>query len=298
MNELENTGDREDEERSFLDQLLEDSRLYKSSQDYFDLLEFVARMRNMAPFNALLLQIQKPGLQFAASKYDWRERFGAEVKEDARPLLILWPFGPVGLVYDVVDLISGNIPIDAHAFVAKGPMTEGRIADFIDRMLAKNITAVDTDAGDGRAGEIRMTAVPKDDKTRGCYKMMVNTNHTPAVRFVTIAHELAHLFLGHLGEDQKWGIKDRRHCDLPRRELEAESAAFLVAKRNGIESRSETYLANYVRNNQAMENLDCYQITRAAGQIETLLGIAARCRFKDPAGKSSENELFPHPPVP
>ena len=103
------TGDGEEQARSLLDQLLEDSRLYKSSEDYLKLLEFIARMRNFAPFNALLLQIQKPGLQFAASRHDWRERFQADVREDARPLLILWPFGPVALVYDVIDLVSGNI---------------------------------------------------------------------------------------------------------------------------------------------------------------------------------------------
>lgn len=46
--------------RSLLDQLLTDSRLYTRSQDYKNLLEFVARMRNFAPFNAMLLQVQKP----------------------------------------------------------------------------------------------------------------------------------------------------------------------------------------------------------------------------------------------
>ena len=62
--------------RSLLDHVLEDARLYKTSQDYLDLLGFVAQMRSFAPFNGLLLQIQKPGLRFAASKHDWRERFG------------------------------------------------------------------------------------------------------------------------------------------------------------------------------------------------------------------------------
>ena len=278
-----NTGTREKDERALLDHLLEDSRLYKSGHDYLALLEFIARMRNFAPFNALLLQIQKPGLQFAASKHDWRELFQAEVKEDARPLLILWPFGPVALVYDVVDLVSGNIPIDAQAFVAKGSITEGCIQAFIKRMTAKNISVEITDAGDGKAGSIQMTEAPTDKDTRGFYKMKINGNHTPSVRFVTIAHELAHLFLGHQGEDQKWGIKDRCHCNDAKRELEAETVAFLVAKRNGVESRSETYLANYVKDNPALSNIDFYQITRAAGQIETLLGIAAHTQFDPPA---------------
>ena len=63
-------------ERALLDQLLTDSRLYKQSKDYKDLLDFVVRLRNFAPFNAMLLQVQKPGLSYAASARDWVERFG------------------------------------------------------------------------------------------------------------------------------------------------------------------------------------------------------------------------------
>ena len=53
--------------RSLLDQLLADARLYKSGKDYKELLNFVVRLRNFAPFNAMLLQVQKPGLRLAAS---------------------------------------------------------------------------------------------------------------------------------------------------------------------------------------------------------------------------------------
>lgn len=88
--------------RALLDQLLNDSRLYTTSQDYKELFDFTVRLRNFAPFNAMLLQVQKPGLRYAASAYDWRLRFGRYPKKDARPLLILWPFAPVVLVYDVI----------------------------------------------------------------------------------------------------------------------------------------------------------------------------------------------------
>jgi hypothetical protein len=89
--------------RSLLDRLLSDSRLYRKSKDYKNLLDFVVRLRNFAPFNAMLLHVQKPGLSYAASAADWRDRFGRWPKDGARPLLILWPFGPVALVYDVQD---------------------------------------------------------------------------------------------------------------------------------------------------------------------------------------------------
>ncbi|APW46836.1 hypothetical protein BLL52_3464 [Rhodoferax antarcticus ANT.BR] len=87
-----------DAARSMLDQLLEDSRLYSKGADYKNLLDFVVRLSNFAPFNALLLQIQKPGLNHAASARDWRETFKRTIKADARPLLILWPFGPLALL--------------------------------------------------------------------------------------------------------------------------------------------------------------------------------------------------------
>ncbi len=279
---MTNPLDSEQEERSLLDQLLEDSRLYKSGKDYLDLLDFISRMPNFAPFNALLLQIQKPGLRFAASKHEWRAAFQAEVKEGARPLLILWPCGPVALVYDVVDVVGGNIPIDVQSFVAKGPITKDLISKFIEKMRKKEIFVQPVDVGDTSAGSIRVLMPPADNKTRGAYGIKINANHPPAVHFVTIAHELAHLFLGHLGKDIKRNIRDRRSKTHAEKELEAETVAFLVAKRNAVESRSETYLANYVDNHKTTDNLDFYQITRAAGQIETLLGIAAHTLFEPP----------------
>jgi hypothetical protein len=44
--------------RSLLDQLLADSKVYKSTDSYKSLLEFVIRLRNVAPFNAMLLQLK------------------------------------------------------------------------------------------------------------------------------------------------------------------------------------------------------------------------------------------------
>ena len=40
----------------------------------------------------------------AASVADWRTKFERHPKEGARPLLILWPFGPVALVFRVESL--------------------------------------------------------------------------------------------------------------------------------------------------------------------------------------------------
>lgn len=57
-----------------------DSRLCTKSKDNKGLLDFVARLRNFAPFHGMLLQIQKPGLSYAASAYDGQVRFDRSVK--------------------------------------------------------------------------------------------------------------------------------------------------------------------------------------------------------------------------
>jgi hypothetical protein len=64
------------------------------------------------------------------------------------------------------------------------------------------------------------------------------------------------------------------------RTLEAESVAFIVCERNGVESRSKTYLPNFVEQNTPVGNLDIYQVMHVAGQIEMLLGIGAKTNFK------------------
>src|ERR1039457_3187726 len=119
-----------DSTRALLDQLFVDSRLYTKSQDYKDLLDFVVRLPNFAPFNAMLLQVQKPGLKFAASAHDWELRFGRRPKPKARPLLILWPFGPVALVYVELDTEGRDLPRDVRSFYAEGPINSRRIAAF------------------------------------------------------------------------------------------------------------------------------------------------------------------------
>ena len=269
--------------RSLLDKLLADSRLYTRSKDYKDLLDFVVRLRNFAPFNAMLLQMQKPGLRFAASADDWNTRFGRAPKEGARPLLILWPFGPVALVYDVMDTDGRPLPEDVAAFYAKGAIDAGRIASYVPAVQKKNIDWLWVDAGDQQAGAIRVVRRATSEKESTEYQMRVNRNHTPTVQFATLAHELGHLFLGHLGPDKDLNIPARASMSHTQVELEAESVAYVVCARNRVHSKSETYLANYVKDNPAVDDIDIYQVMRATGQVEALLGLAAHTRYEKPS---------------
>lgn len=274
--------------RSLLDQLLADAKLYTSTGSYRELIDFVARLRNFAPFNAMLLHIQKPGLTYAASAHDWAARFNRHIKSGARPLLIMWPFGPVALVYDVQDTDGPPLPDDVQTFFAHGDVDDLKLAE-IERLLAKKgIQTHHIDAGDARAGAIAVLKRPADPKQMTSYRMTLNRNHPAATRFTTVAHELAHLFLGHLGADKFLGAPARPRPDHAQREVEAESVAYLVCQRNGVTAKSETYLRSFV---DGAGNIDIYAIMRAAGQIEQLLDLAGHTKFDPPRRRQAALQL-------
>ena len=56
-----------------------------------------------------------------------------------------------------------------------------------------------------------------------------------------------------------------------------------MCERNGVKSKSQTYLYNFVNANTTVDQIDVYQIMRAAGQVETLLGLAAHTQYDQPA---------------
>lgn len=265
---------RDSYSRSTIAKLLTDSKLYTNSKAYKELLDFVVKLRNMAPFNAMLLQIQKPGLSYAASARDWWDRFERWPKEGARPLLILQPFGPVSLVYDVMDTEGEDLPEHVESFPATGDIGRGNLDDFREILEDNHVEWLEVDAGDKSAGLIRVVHRASHDDEDTSYRMHINRNHPPPTQFVTLVHELAHLHLGHLGEDKNFKAPPRTGLSHPQMELEAESVSYLVCARNGVESKSESYLANYVHENTTIDDIDIYLVLRMAQEIEKLLKLS------------------------
>ena len=261
-----------DEARS-LTGLFDEAAGYRSSKDYAALLAFAVKMRHFGPYNAMLLHRQRPGLSFAASATQWRAEWKRTVKEDARPLVVLRRFGPVGFVYDIQDTeaLPGapELPRDAFAFPAAGNVSEAMSAAVVKAIEAKGIRIADVDTGDWPAGRIR--------RAGDGYAVRVNRNHARETRLVTIAHELAHLHLGHLGVNAKHKprIPDRRGLLEAIQEVEAESVAFIVCRRRGVRPESASYLAQYIKDGKDL-SLDIERIMTAAGTVETVMFPRAR----------------------
>ena len=190
------------------------------------------------------------------------------------------------------DTEGPELPEDvAQAFRATGVMTTEHFADFTRRLLQLGIDLKSIAYGDGRAGHIEIGRRSEDAKVRPQYRIRVNERHDANVRFATLAHELAHLYLGHLGPDKFLGIAKRLPLPHSQKELEAESVSYLVCTRNAVVSESEKYLANYVKTNATIENLDLYVMLKAAGQIEAALDLSEHTRF-GPVTKKKSNRLL------
>lgn len=267
------SGEDGSQERTLIDQLIAATKLYDSSEAVQELLAFTIRLRELAPFNAMLLHIQKPGLTHAATAYDWWHRFGRVPKKGTRPLLILRTRGPVDFVFDILDTEGRDVPVDAFAFPTFGNLSEDQFNQFMRVLAKERIDVITLDSGDGQAGWIQILSQSKTAKGKNTYQLAYNRNHPVPTRLVTVAHELAHLYLGHLGADVGRRVPDRRHIPDALMEVEAEMVAFLVAMRNGLKPRSESYLANY---KGSFQDLNLYGVTRAANAIETAMGISAQ----------------------
>ena len=270
-------GSNDQTVRALIDQLIAATKLYNSSKAVRELFDFIVRLREFAPFNAMLLHIQKPGLTHAATARDWWSRFNRAPKSGARPLLVLRAMGPVDFVFDILDVEGGDVPLEAFSFPTFGDLTEDRFREFMWWVARERIIIEELDAGDSVAGWIEPVSRSNAPNGKNSYRLAYNRNHPAPTRFVTVAHELAHLYLGHMGTDRGRRVPDRGYTDHALREVEAECTAYLVARRNGVKPRSESYLAEY---QGAFEHLDLYAITRAANAVETAMGISAQKLWK------------------
>ena len=68
------------ESRRALDELFELSSQYRATVDYMNLLQFVARFRFYAPYNAMLVNIQMPGARYVATPSRWMEKYQQRIR--------------------------------------------------------------------------------------------------------------------------------------------------------------------------------------------------------------------------
>lgn len=269
-----------------LDELFAHTIEYRSSKAYQDMLRFVAGFRWYSPFNAMLVHIQRPGATFVAPAHRWLYKYGRRVKPGARPLVILQPMGPVMFVFDVSDTEGKPLPPEVEKpFEVRGGTVGNRLHLTIENCKKRGIAIYKTEMGSQMAGQIKRVAPgsfiefvldneegPKKVRVPLLYEVELNRDVSEGSQYATLVHELGHLYCGHLGTPEKgWKLwPDRQGLPKQEREFEAESVAYLVCARAGIESPSAEYLAQYVEDNDTIPRISLDCVMKAAGLIETM----------------------------
>ncbi len=268
-----------------LDELFKGTIVYRSSQAYLELMRFIARFRFYSPFNAMLLHIQRPGARFVAPPSRWEGKYGRRVKPDANPLVILRPMGPVMFVFDVADTEGDRLPREVESpFEVKGGRIRNELRKTLENVKRDGIRVHEKKMGSQQAGSIRPSGIrtaffvefPKSAKPGDSeqvpvrYELTMNLDLSPEARYATLVHELAHLYCGHVGTPNKKGWPDRQ--GLPRQtiEFEAESVAYLVCSRLGIDNPSDEYLAWYAKTREQVPDISLDCVIQAASLIEKM----------------------------
>lgn len=275
-----------------LDELFRLTHQYKSSQAYRDLLQFVTRFRSYSPFNAMLVHIQMPGAIFVAPPHRWLRDYGRRIAPSARPLVILQPMGPVMFVFDVGDTEptehARSLPPEVEdPFEVRKGFVGSSLEMTINNAKRDGIRTRKPTHGSQSAGSIRWVAQEDHeiqpfqsglDKNRNPvfidipvkYDLVINGTLSREAQYATIVHELAHLYCGHLGTPKVQWWPDRRGLSHEIEEFEAESVAYLVCLRCGIDPPSEQYLSHCLEEQERVPPISLDRVMTAAGLIESM----------------------------
>ena len=253
---------------STVDMLLRRSRVYSDSGQFREMISFMARFRDYAPYNNMLVHLQNPTCSFFATQNDWEHRFSRSIKEDARPMLILAPMHPVMLVYALDQTEGPALPAEISSFAHfEGPWNP-RLLDRVVRNAAvrDNIRVDFKTLSSTNAGFA--TSCPGSP---GCkMRIVIHAELEEPSRYGALCHELAHIYLGHLGSDEDHWWPSRRSLDWRTVEIEAEAVAFIVTTHLGLAGSSPAYVSRYLNGQSLPQWVSLDHVAKVADRIEQM----------------------------
>jgi hypothetical protein len=255
------------EHHSCLDELFARSRRYRRTKKYSDAVDFISRFRGYSPFNNTLVYLQNPMATYFATASHWHKVFQRTIKDEARGMIILAPRTPVLLVYDVADTDGPPLPDKLEVFTR----TSGRFNPMILERTIKNCGRDRIRVERKPMGQLRggfSTARVQDPQWKMRIGLRQDMDEGDA--YAVLCHELAHIYLGHLGAGKEGGWPYRLNLPLNVAEIEAESVAFIVCRRAGLRTHAAEFLASYMEDSADLDSISIDLVSRAAGRIEDM----------------------------
>lgn len=291
--------------QSNLDALWQTVKSYRESKNFMDVLKACVRLRSLAPYNAMLVEIQRPGASYVLSEKEWRTKFDRGIKPNARPVMVLVPFGPVDFLFEINDTyplrselfsksIEDTLEEIAAPYKTKHDVSDKQLNHLIKQLSCHSI-AIDTGfiAGADFGAQIELLTsnsytiyIPynKDRFVRwdADYLLSVNSKAQNGECFASICHELGHLFCYHLISPRNWKRWDVRKISHGAREFEAESVSWLICELLCIGNPSEKYLSHYLDSNHEIPpEVSIERILSATKDVMKLCSLEKRISYRD-----------------
>ena len=279
---LRGEGTPEPKKTSTIDELFQHSRLYRNSDEFNELVRFMGRFRDYAPYNNMLVRIQNPSCSFYARAQDWRDRFDRYLKEDARPMLILAPMHPVMLVYDLDQTEGPDLPKELQDFAKfEGKWDPIWLSNAIENAAGHRIRVDVKSLSSTNGGFATLAAGAGEWKMR----IAIHEGLDGPSGFGVLCHELAHILLGHLGTDWDQWWPGRLNLDRRTVEIEAEAVAHIVTNHLGLKGSSAAYVSRHLKGGEVPTSVSVDYIAKVAGHIERMATSKMQPRRPRPAPK-------------
>jgi len=275
------------EHQSSLDELFVRSRRYRRSAKFAEAVEFISKFHDYSPFNNTLVFLQNPLATYFATASHWHRAFGRTIKDEARGLVILAPRTPVLMVYDIADTEGPPLPGQLRVFTqTSGPFNPMLLDRTLKNCERDRILLERKPMGPLRGG----FATGRSGGPSWKMRVVLREELPPAAAYAVLCHELAHIYLGHVGADKDGWWPCRLNLSQAVTEIEAEAVAHIVCRRAGLRSHSAAYLSSFVDEDAALESVSLDLVSRAAARIEDM-----GRRLLPPRKESSESGLYPNP---
>jgi hypothetical protein len=254
--------------------------------ELIDRIARLCRSTGYSPYNALLMLLQRPAATYVLPAHQWAERYGYVIRPGEQPMVLLQPGGPLMFLLDVSQVEPGAqalpLPQDLLNPYAMSHIPDLELAAHWIEENAKfdGVRVVDAPLGIGFAGcvsparaaisqrvTVRKRPVEVVHEIPVRYDVELNRSYSPTEKLMTLAHELGHVYCGHLGASPEGHWKDRHRIDLSLRELEAESVARVVMGTVAPGVDLPDHLHQYFDVVPDLEGVSLEVVLRSAGRI-------------------------------
>lgn len=270
-----------------IDKLFQTLETYRKSEFFLQMLEFCAKFKDLAPYNAMMVKTQMPSARYVLNKKQWMNRYQRVPKMNARPLVILRKYGPVDYVFEIADTepkIPSMFPDDIDKILehmANPYKTDGQVSNELYNTLLSHLSFYGIHFDTFRVGSSFGAQISKRNckvmvreiETKGYYCIYVNDKADKATSFASICHELGHLFCHHLvAPNKNWW--NWRSLSWEEEEFEAEIVSYIICERYGVGNKSWEYLADVLgRWKEIPKTISVERIFKAANEVEKMLEI-------------------------